>query len=218
MSLLRSAKILTSLLLGIVFGATASFAAGPAFQVTITNLTGGPGGQITTPNGMSTGGQEFTPILVASHKAGVTLFTLGQPASVALQDLAESGDTSMLKSTLTSNPDVLDVETTDPNGLMPGQSVSVTVKTAGRFSHISLASMLVPTNDGFVALNDEPVPAVERVSLFIRRRMMQDPRQTTNCARIFPVPPTYAPGQDSSRRPPELDLFSSIVGFMAWAT
>ena len=132
--------------------------AGPTLKITITNLTGGPGGETTTPEGMSAGGQVFTPILVANHKAGVSLFTLGQPASVPLQDLAESGDTSMLKSALTSNPDVLDVQTTDPKPLPPGQSVTLTVKTKDGFDHISVAAMLVPTNAGFFALNDVEVP------------------------------------------------------------
>lgn len=51
---------------------------GPRYEVTVTNLTRG---------------QQFTPILVASHKEGVKLFTLGRPASVELEFLAEDGGT-----------------------------------------------------------------------------------------------------------------------------
>ncbi|MEQ1661122.1 MAG: spondin domain-containing protein [Thiobacillus sp.] len=108
-----------------------------AFEVTITNLTRG---------------QRFTPILVASHRAGVKLFEFGQPASAELVALAENGATDPFKATLGNNRHVLDV--TDTGGLLdPGQSVTVRVKTNGRFDHLSVASMLIPTNDAFFALN-----------------------------------------------------------------
>lgn len=108
-----------------------------AYEVTITNLTRG---------------QQFTPILVASHRAGVELFEFGQPASSELEALAENGNTAPFAATLGGNPDVLDV--TDTGGLLnPGESVTVQVETNGRYDHLSVASMLIPTNDGFLALN-----------------------------------------------------------------
>jgi hypothetical protein len=107
------------------------------YEVTITNLTYG---------------QVFTPILVASHQTGVTLFTPGQPASLELEVLAEAGDTDPLAALLSEMPEVLDV--TDSGGpLPPGQTVVLHVKTSGSFNHISVAAMLVPTNDGFFAIN-----------------------------------------------------------------
>ena len=54
---------------------------GPRFAVTVINLTRG---------------QTFTPVLVASHREGVTLFTLGQAASPELAILAEEGDVAPL--------------------------------------------------------------------------------------------------------------------------
>jgi hypothetical protein len=168
MPCIRMRTALTAMLVSSLFGATASFAAPPTFQVVITNLTGGPGGGLTTtvnaldgtgvPN---SGGQVFTPILVASAKADVPLFALGQPASIPLQDIAESGSTASLKAALLANPDVLDVETTDLFGspdLGPGQSVTVTVQTKGKFNHVIVAAMLVPTNDAFFAVNDVQGP------------------------------------------------------------
>jgi len=113
-----------------------------AYEVTITNLTRG---------------QRLTPILVASHRAGVKLFELGQPASAELEALAENGATAPFKAVLDGNPSVL--ETTDSGGLLdPGASVTVRVKTRGRFDHLSVASMLIPTNDAFIALNDVAGP------------------------------------------------------------
>jgi hypothetical protein len=107
------------------------------FEVTITNLTRG---------------QQFTPILVASHRKGVSLFKLGAPASEQLATLAEEGNTAPLAALLTANPAVSDVAT--GSGLTdPGQSVTLTVDAPGAFNHLSVASMLIPTNDGFFAVN-----------------------------------------------------------------
>lgn len=110
---------------------------GKHYEVTVTNLTRG---------------QQFTPILVASHKEGVSLFTLGAPASPELAILAEEGNTAPLSALLLVNPDVLDVATFGPL-LDPGGSRTMTVGTRGKFNHISVASMLIPTNDGFFAVN-----------------------------------------------------------------
>ena len=116
------------------------------FAVTVTNLTRG---------------QVFTPILVASHAAGVMLYELGQPASVPLEHLAEAGDTGPLKQMLSSMREVLDV--TDSGApLPPGHSVTIKVQTRGEFDHVSVASMLVPTNDAFFAVNDAEGPEGER--------------------------------------------------------
>ena len=58
-----------------------------------------------------THGSYFTPLLVAAHPAGVDLFEVGQPASAALQAMAEGGDISGLAAqveagggTLVANP------------------------------------------------------------------------------------------------------------------
>ena len=113
-----------------------------SFEVTVTNLTRG---------------QQFTPILVASHRAGVRLFDLGSPASAELETLAEEGNTEPLKTLLSSNPDVKDVVTS--SGLLnPGQSVTISVEAGGRFDNVSVAAMLIPTNDAFFAINDHEGP------------------------------------------------------------
>ncbi len=131
---------------GVVVAALLAVVGAPAagraaeFEVTITNLTRG---------------QQFTPILVASHRKGLTppLFTLGQPASAELATLAEEGDTVPLKTMLSAMPDVRDV--TDSGGLLnPGASVTVTVAVGGGADHVSVAAMLIPTNDGFFAVTD----------------------------------------------------------------
>jgi hypothetical protein len=114
----------------------------PVYQVTITNLT----------NAIS-----FTPILVASHKKGVSIFELGSSASMDLIEIAEAGDTSSLATTLANNPDVADVQKSE--GLLgPGDYVTVDVSSTDGARYISVVSMMLPTNDGFVSVNSVKAP------------------------------------------------------------
>ena len=121
---------------------TAGAASATEFEVTVTNLTRG---------------QQFTPILVASHKAGVRLFELGTPASSQLKTLAEEGNVAPMTALLLGNPDVLDVVNSGAL-LNPGRSVTQRVSTRGSFDNVSVAAMLIPTNDGFFAVNDAEGP------------------------------------------------------------
>ena len=115
---------------------------GTRYQVTVTNLTRA---------------QIFTPILVYTHKPGGALFALGEPSSEELAKLAEGGATAPLAEYLLSTGAVGEV--TDSGGLLfPGESVSITVAGGEAYKQISLAAMLVPTNDGFIALNGAETP------------------------------------------------------------
>lgn len=120
------------------------------YEITVTNLTRG---------------QSFTPILVTTHKAGVSLFTEGAPASPELALLAEGGNTAPLAAVLSTNPNVLDI-TTIPGLLAPGKSVTVQVKMDDGFDHVSIAAMLIPTNDGFFALNGVRGPKGQKMLSF----------------------------------------------------
>ena len=124
---------------------TAAMADSPAYEVTITNLTRA---------------QVFTPILVASHRKGVELFQLGAAASSELAALAEGGDVAPLTAALQATGKVRDIANSG-GLLMPGQSVTVTVD-AGDAREISLASMMIPTNDSFIALNGVKAPKGHR--------------------------------------------------------
>jgi len=119
------------------------------FAVTITNIT-------------ST--QVFTPVLVATHTAGASFFELGSPPSGELADLAEGGATGGLKALLDSLPQyVMDTNTSgmtpDGNPLInPGESVTVYITGNRDYDRLSLAGMLLPTNDTFVAVDSLKLP------------------------------------------------------------
>lgn len=126
-----------------IISSSSALASGYAtYHVTITNLT----------TSIS-----FTPILVASHRKSVSIFELGSPANDDLTRVAEGGDTGPLTTTLHANSQVVDVQSS--GGLLgPGASVTVIVSAAHGARRISLASMMLPSNDGFIALDSVPAP------------------------------------------------------------
>jgi len=112
------------------------------YQVTITNVT----------RGIS-----FTPILAITHKAGSPLFELGSPASDELAAIAEGGDTTPFKNKLLASGMAMDA-TSSAGLLAPGASVSLTLTGNDDFDYVTVASMLLPTNDGFIAVNGMKLP------------------------------------------------------------
>ena len=107
------------------------------FKVTITNLTRG---------------QVFSPPIAIGHDGKFRLFTLGEEASDELAALAEDGDTGPLVNLIEGKyPYAFDGEIVPPGG-----SVYLELKIS-KFSHtrsISVAGMLVTTNDAFFAARD----------------------------------------------------------------
>jgi hypothetical protein len=105
-----------------------------------------------------TKGQTFTPILVATHTRQVRLFELGQPAGEALEILAEAGDTQPLMDLLLSHGSQVDDVETIPGLLGPGETTALHVRSNRHGRRISVAAMLIPTNDTFFALHAERLP------------------------------------------------------------
>lgn len=123
------------------------------YEVTITNLTDG---------------QPFTPPVVAVHRQPVDVFTIGQAASVEIQEIAENGNVGPMLAALdpAGNSQVSSIaplgEPLVPDGL-PGSSMfddSVTLTVTGEqgAKYLSWASMLICTNDGFTGIDGVRLP------------------------------------------------------------
>ena len=132
--------------------ALVALAASPAFvsaqsdvrySVTVTNLTKG---------------QTFTPLLFATHTPAVRLFAPGTQISSQLQIVAEEGDTTMLAALLRGM--TADVREVVVAGGLQTPAVSATFQIAGGgiFTRLSLAAMLIPTNDAFVGVSGLTLP------------------------------------------------------------
>lgn len=133
------AMLVNSLTFGIFSFSALASERNLCYEVTVTNLTAG---------------QVFTPVVAVVHKKDINLFTLGQPVSEELAELAESGATGPLVSLLESNPRKFGGVAVSDGPFFPGESVVVQLPASKNYSRLSLASMLAITNDGFVSLNN----------------------------------------------------------------
>lgn len=120
----------------------------PVYEVTITNITKSV---------------RFTPILVATHRPSISFFELGAPAGDELALMAEDGATGPLAEALAATGKVIDTANSAdvlpaPPLLGAGESVTVTLEGANRRVRLSMAAMLLPTNDSFMALNGVSLP------------------------------------------------------------
>ena len=121
----------------VVVTAAANPAHAQDYQIKITNLTNA---------------QAFTPILAAIHSPGVAMFVAGTAASAELQTLAESGDTVPLARVLSGLTGVADM-TTSAGLTTRGVTTELMLTASGSATRLSLAAMLIPTNDAFMGLN-----------------------------------------------------------------
>ena len=132
-------RLSVSTMAGVALLGASAFAQADNYEVTITNLTRN---------------QVFSPVLVVSHRSNVHLFQAGESASPELAAIAEGGDTGPMEMLLQMTPGVADFTTSGP--VPPAMSASVIVHGPALTS-ISVLSMLVNTNDAFLALNGERV-------------------------------------------------------------
>lgn len=137
MSLSQSGPLLAAAL---VLGASSA----QAVEIEITNLTQG---------------LYFTPLLVAAHPSSADLFEVGSAASSELQAMAEGGAISGLVGIL----DGLSANVVEnPAGglLAPGASTNATLDNVEMSNDtLSIVAMILPSNDGFVALDSWMIPS-----------------------------------------------------------
>ncbi|MDA1297259.1 MAG: spondin domain-containing protein [Chloroflexi bacterium] len=119
---------------------------GARYKVTITNITRG---------------QILSPAVVATHKSTLDpIFQLGAPASPEFAGLAEDATLAPFAQMLEDSSSVAQVITLTGAGgpILPGETASAMITTRGDADQISLAGMLVTTNDTFVGLSGVDLP------------------------------------------------------------
>jgi len=138
---------ITSKRINTVLGASvmvfaSSTVAAQDLSITVTNLTQG---------------LYFTPILTSAHTSDNHIFMSGETATAELQAMAEGGDISGLVNML-SNADANSNENPAGGLLAPGMSTTYTLTNDSANTHLSMASMILPSNDGFVGLDSWKIP------------------------------------------------------------
>lgn len=143
--------------------------AGGFLDVSITHGDGSMDFDVTVENtsGETVYPGALTPVAWAVHSDQASLFETGSPASDGLELLAEAGDPSTLASELTGEAiDAKGVQKQKAGGgmgpLKPGESYSFTVTASQDHRFLSIASMVVPSNDTFVAFGPSGIELVDQ--------------------------------------------------------
>ncbi|MDO6486691.1 spondin domain-containing protein [Colwellia sp. 6_MG-2023] len=137
-----ASKKLTTLLSVSAIAFSSSAVMAQDLSITVTNLTQG---------------LHFTPIVTSAHSSDNHIFMSGTTATAELQAMAEGGDISGLVSLL-SNIDANTNENPAAGLLAPGLSTTFTLTNDSTNTHLSLAAMILPSNDGFVGLDSWKIP------------------------------------------------------------
>jgi hypothetical protein len=146
----RAIAVIAAGLLAVVFVAQpvqADDGAVRTYEITISNLNSG---------------QPFSPPIFVTHTGDATIFTPGQKAPEGIRLIAEQGNSSMLASATRGMPGVSHVLATNMPIHRIGGPGSVTrtltIDASGSAHWLSMAAMLICTNDGFVGLNSVRLP------------------------------------------------------------
>ena len=116
------------------------------YRVTVENLTHG---------------QPFTPPVIATHNRNIELFQRNQPANIGIQQIAENGNLAPMLDILSNSADVSDFTVAvagDPPPLMPQSEVTVEITANSVNDVLSVAAMLICTNDSFAGLDSVTLP------------------------------------------------------------
>jgi hypothetical protein len=123
------------------------------FEITFTDLTSG---------------QPLTPAVAATHRGKNEVFRVGRPAALGLKEIAENGNNAPMLNRLATDEDVSDVVEAPGGPLVPagspgdamfGQSTTFSIEAERGARFLSLAAMLICTNDGFTGVNTLKLPS-----------------------------------------------------------
>ena len=128
-----------------------------------------PGQSVGEVSITNIGHQPLAPILVVTHsKSAMPIFTPGMAASMELATLAETGNPASLEAMVGTHADVAyATHVTGMSGkVMPGETVTAEIVFDARHKSVSIAGMLVHTNDGFAAYQGARIPTGYEVNSY----------------------------------------------------
>ena len=104
--------------------------------------------------------QPFSPFFVMTHDdSAPALFSFGAPASVGLRDLAENGNPAPLVAMYSMMDGVGSAMATTMGPTLPGATQEIEVEVSKDYPYVTIASMFVNSNDGFIAINGRMLEA-----------------------------------------------------------
>ncbi len=142
--------------------------------------------------------QPIAPVAAVLHKSGYDGFSLGAMASAGLELLAEAGDPSAFIAEADADNKV--IKTASATGVItPGGNETIKVQGISPNPRLSLAGMLVNTNDGFIGLDDVDISELAIGESVVLHARVYDAGTEANSETAATVPGQGGAGMDAAR-------------------
>jgi len=174
-----------------------------SFTVSVSNLTNA---------------QPLSPIAVIAHQSGYSIFAVGSAATTGLEQLAEGGDNSALLAEAEADAMVsFTASGAGPIGPAGNEFVSVSLpESALPGLQISVATMLVNTNDAFSAVNAIQVDNMAVGELISRRGVAWDAGTEADSEQAATIPGPAGGGEGfNAARDDQADRVSMHAGVVS---
>lgn len=159
-----------------------------SYQVTVSNLTNA---------------QPLSPTAFVAHTSALTLFSAGESVSLDFESLAEGGDAAPLIASLDGNANVRVTAIAEaPTGPGMSQATTITFNESDLMgTQLSLATMLVNTNDAITGLNNFAIYSLEVGDVRTMRARAYDSgtEADTELAGTIPGPAAGGEGFNAAR-------------------
>ena len=138
-----------------------------------------------------TNSQIFSPPAAILHDDSFSAWSIGQSASAELETLAEGGDASNLLNSQSGNPSF-----SSSDVLIPGASQSFEISaTDSLLDHLTLATMLVDTNDAFTGVTGADLEDMQQGEVRVYYTRVYDAGTEFNDERAANIPGPAGGGQ-----------------------
>lgn len=170
------------------------------YDVSVTNLT---------PN------QPMSPLAVLTHNNSFELFEVGQSTSVELEYLAEGGSNAQLIALSDSDANVY--QGISGNGLiLSGESDTVSIRVEpNQEDYLSVASMLVNTNDAFVGESGLSLKSLAVGDTFVMNMNVWDSGTELNDELAATIPGPAGGGEGFNTTRNDTDVVSFHAGIIS---
>lgn len=160
--MITTRAILTSfLLIALTTGASSKRALAPpcrgyaVYRIIFKNVLSRTG---RFSNIVPTGGLVFSPMTAVTHSPRISLFRRGQPVSRAVRQVCEKGrNTLLIRLARSLRPRLVTSLVYARGPVRPGKSGYLTVRASCRNHYLSVITMIAPSPDWVVQINNKPL-------------------------------------------------------------
>lgn len=174
-----------------------------SFDVTVSNLTNA---------------QPLSPAAVIAHQDGYSIFAVGSPATGGLEEMAEGGDNTALIAEADADAAVT-VTGSGAAAIGPAASETVTIdmlESELPGLRVSVATMLVNTNDAFTSLNGMSVESMAVGDVVIVRGVAYDAGTEADSETAATIPGPAGGGEGfNATRDDQADQVSMHAGVVS---